>query len=101
MLRIDYPDGGSVCLPGASGRASPGDPQVCGYVGLQNVMCYHLRKVRPTRVIVPTPTDLHPDHQITYNELMISLFHASGPIWPELGKPLRHGPAGVRDGGVL
>jgi hypothetical protein len=37
---------------------------------------------------VPTHTDLHPDHRITNSELMISVFHAAGNIWPELGPPL-------------
>ena len=60
-----------------------------GYVGLQNAMTFHLRTIQPSRVFVPTPTDLHPDHRITHSELMISLFHASGAIWPELGSPLK------------
>jgi LmbE family N-acetylglucosaminyl deacetylase len=42
--------------------------------------------------LIPSPTDLHPDHQITHNELMISLFHARGAIWPELGQPLENVP---------
>jgi LmbE family N-acetylglucosaminyl deacetylase len=43
-------------------------------------------------VFVPTSADLHPDHQITHNELMICLFHAAGTIWPELGEPLADVP---------
>ena len=46
-----------------------------------------LRQVRPTRVFLPTSADMHPDHRIVHEELMISLFHAQGRIWPELGEP--------------
>jgi hypothetical protein len=41
---------------------------------------------------VPTFADLHPDHQIVNNEMMISIFHAAGAIWPELGEPLADVP---------
>jgi LmbE family N-acetylglucosaminyl deacetylase len=64
-----------------------------GYTGLQNAFTYHLRQIRPTQVFVPTMNDLHPDHKVTNSELQISLFHASGAIWPELGKPLEVPPA--------
>ena len=47
-----------------------------------------LRRVRPTRVFVPTSSDLHPDHRIVHEQLMISLFHAQGAIWPQLGEPI-------------
>jgi hypothetical protein len=43
-------------------------------------------------VFIPTIADLHPDHQIVNNEMMICLFHAAGQIWPELGKPLADVP---------
>jgi hypothetical protein len=36
---------------------------------------------------VPGASDYHPDHQIVHNELLISIFHANGKIWPELGEP--------------
>jgi LmbE family N-acetylglucosaminyl deacetylase len=81
---VGYPDGGLYSLGGRR-QARRGKNAIRGYIGLQNAFTYHLRRVRPNRVFVPTPTDLHPDHQITHNELMISLFHASGQIWPELG----------------
>lgn len=70
-------------------EADPGDPAaVAGFTGLQNALTFHLRRVRPTQVFVPTFMDLHPDHQIVHRELLISLFHAAGEIWPELGPPL-------------
>ena len=59
-----------------------------GARGLQNTFTYAFRKVRPTRVFLPTHTDLHPDHRIVNEEALISLFHAQGGIWPELGTPL-------------
>jgi LmbE family N-acetylglucosaminyl deacetylase len=59
-----------------------------GFNGLQNAFTYILRKIRPTQVFLPTSNDLHPDHRIVHEELLISLFHASGNIWPELGNAL-------------
>jgi LmbE family N-acetylglucosaminyl deacetylase len=88
---IGYPDGGLVPYVGRR-VAAAGEPALGGHVGLQNAFTYYLRKIRPARVFVPTHTDLHPDHQVTNNELMISLFHASGAIWPELGRPLAQVP---------
>jgi hypothetical protein len=41
---------------------------------------------------VPTSTDLHPDHRMVHSELMISIFHACGDIWPELGEKLSKVP---------
>jgi LmbE family N-acetylglucosaminyl deacetylase len=87
IFYIDYPDGGLTPFIGRR-PARPGERDIAGYVGLQNAFTYHLRRFRPARVFVPTPTDLHPDHRITHSELMISLFHAGGAIWPELGEPL-------------
>jgi len=85
---IDYPDGDLFRLQGR--RLPPPDiDHIRGYAGLQNALTFYLRKLGPTRVFVPTPTDLHPDHRVTYSELMISLFHASGEIWPELGTPMK------------
>ena len=49
-------------------------------------------QVRPTRVFVPTSADLHPDHRIVHEQLMISLFHAQGGIWPQLGTPIAQVP---------
>ena len=65
---------------------------ISGYSGLQNSFTYHLRKIKPTQCFLPTWNDLHPDHRIIYEELLISLFHSAGNIWPELGKPLSNVP---------
>lgn len=71
-----------------------GDPtEIEGASGLQNAYPYVLRKVQPTRVFLPTISDLHPDHRIVNEELLISLFHAQGNIWPELGAPIKTIPA--------
>lgn len=62
------------------------------YTGLQNSYTHTLRRIRPTRVLMPTGADLHPDHKIAHQEMLISLFHASGEIWPELGPPIDEVP---------
>jgi LmbE family N-acetylglucosaminyl deacetylase len=69
--------------------AEPKDPtEIGGFTGLQNAFTYYLRKIKPTQCFLPTCNDLHPDHHIVYEEFLISLFHAAGNIWPELGKPV-------------
>src|SRR5438477_255711 len=86
---IGYPDGGLYTLQGRrKHRADDEAPAIEGYVGLSNAFVHHLRRTRATRMFVPTFADLHPDHQIVNNEAMISIFHAAGAIWPELGAPL-------------
>ena len=65
---------------------------ISGFTGLQNNFTYWLRNINPTQCFLPTHNDLHPDHQIIYEEFLISLFHAAGNIWPELGKPLSRVP---------
>jgi len=59
------------------------------HAGLQNAFTYHLRKICPTQCFIPTSSDLHPDHIIVHEEFLISLFHAEGGIWPELGNPTK------------
>jgi LmbE family N-acetylglucosaminyl deacetylase len=86
---VGYPDGGLYTLQGRRVRVAEDlVPAIEGYVGLSNAFTYHLRRTRAARVFVPTFADLHPDHQIVNNEMMISIFHAAGAIWPELGTPL-------------
>jgi LmbE family N-acetylglucosaminyl deacetylase len=85
---LPFPDGG---LSPYRGRrlTSPDDPMALeGATGLQNAFTHLLRRVRPTRVFLPSITDVHPDHRIVHEEMLISLFHAQGGIWPELGEPL-------------
>ena len=75
----------------ASATVEHPDPRG-GHSGLQNSLTALLRDFRPTRVFVPTGADYHPDHQVVHRELLISLFHATGAIWPELGSPLPEPP---------
>lgn len=84
---LGFPDGGLTPFIGRK-RFQGDGPETSGYTGLQNSFTSALREFRPARVFVPSPTDLHPDHRITHSELMISLFHAHGAIWPELGAPI-------------
>jgi LmbE family N-acetylglucosaminyl deacetylase len=63
-----------------------------GFGGLQNAFTHHLRRIRPTQCFLPTSNDLHPDHKIVHEEFLISVFHAAGAIWPELGKPIENSP---------
>ena len=90
---VAYPDGNLYTLQGRRKHRPDDEVQpIEGHVGLSNAFTYHLRRTRATRVFVPTSADLHPDHQVTHNELMICLFHAAGTIWPELGEPLADVP---------
>ncbi len=66
--------------------------EIEGAGGMQNAFTYLLRQVRPNRVFLATSADLHPDHQIVHQEMLISLFHAQGNIWPELGTPIAEVP---------
>lgn len=68
-----------------SNRAGFGNFVIAGATGLQNSFTWVLRQVRPTRVFLPVHTDLHPDHRYVHHEFIISVFHAQGGIWPELG----------------
>lgn len=92
IIWIGFPD----CrLHSYRGRraAKPQDVAVIeGHTGIENAFTYHLRRVNPTRCFVPTSTDLHPDHKIVHEELLISMYHASGAIWPELGTPIEKIP---------
>lgn len=90
---LDFPD----CnLTPFMGRRPPreGEPGVIeGYGGLQNAYTHELRRRRPTRLFLASGNDLHPDHKTVYQEARISVFHAGGAIWPELGNPLEELPS--------
>ncbi len=66
---------------------------IAGFVGIQNSFTYYLRKIKPTQCFLPTSNDLHPDHKFVHEELLISIYHAAGSIWPELGEPIAKHPA--------
>lgn len=63
-----------------------------GFIGLQNSFTHWLREIVPSQCFLPTSSDLHPDHKIVHEEFLISLFHAAGNIWPELGTPIERVP---------
>lgn len=89
---LGFPDGSLNVYSGAR-FFEEGDPvNVEGLSGMQPAYTRALRRVRPTRVFVPGGSDYHPDHKFTYQELLISVFHASGNIWPELGEALSEVP---------
>ncbi len=86
---LHFPDCNLTAFAGRRPAENPADPHViAGFTGLENAYTHRFRKIRPTRIFVPTGTDLHPDHKIVHQECLISIFHACGDIWPELGIPL-------------
>jgi LmbE family N-acetylglucosaminyl deacetylase len=91
VMFLGYPDGDLVNNSGrrlASDRSGQVPDVREGYSGLQNSFTAILREFRPTRLFVMSESDYHPDHKVVYRELMISVFHAAGAIWPELGPPV-------------
>ncbi len=93
LILFDFPDAE---LAAHLGHRLTDDPNcataIAGATGLQNSYVWTLRKIRPTRVFLPTLTDIHPDHKMTHEEFVISIFHAQGKIWPELGEPIAEIP---------
>jgi LmbE family N-acetylglucosaminyl deacetylase len=88
LIRFAYTD---AMLPQAMGRhfVEPGTPnEIGGAAGMQNSLTWALRKIKPTRIFLPNHLDIHPDHQAVHNDMVISIFHAQGEIWPELGEPI-------------
>lgn len=63
-----------------------------GFSGLQNSFTHWIRRIAPSQCFLPTSSDLHPDHRIVHEEFLISLFHAAGNIWPELGSKIERVP---------
>jgi LmbE family N-acetylglucosaminyl deacetylase len=89
---LRYPDGDLNSFRGRHFTTTGSYTEIEGAVGMQNTFTHLLRQIRPNRVFLPTSTDLHPDHKVTHEELLISLFHAQGGIWPELGEPIAEVP---------
>ena len=88
IVWIGFPDCQLSGYRGRRNARSDDKAVIQNFAGLQNAFTYYLRQIRPTQCFLPTSNDLHPDHRIVYEELLISLFHAGGDIWPELGEPL-------------
>jgi len=87
---LDYPDANLMRHIGRRPAAEP--DEIAGFSGLQNSYTAHLRSYRPTHVFIMSENDYNPDHKVVYQEVLISLFHAEGAIWPELGPPLQQRP---------
>jgi len=68
-------------------EAPPAPHIVSGYTGLQNSITAEIRQFNPSRILLMSAADYHPDHKVVHQETMISIFHAQGDIWPELGPP--------------
>jgi len=92
IIWLGYPDCQINNYRGRSKSNAGEKLEIKGFKGLQNSFTYYLRKINPTQCFLPTCNDLHPDHRIVYDEFLISVFHAGGDIWPELGEPLRKIP---------
>ncbi len=96
---LDYPDANLMRhigrRPAPEPRTAPAPPapdEIAGFSGLQNSYTAQLRSYRPSHVFIMSENDYNPDHKVVYQEVLISLFHAEGAIWPELGPPLEQGP---------
>lgn len=93
---LDYPDANLMPhtgrRPAADGRPNAMPEEIAGFTGLQNSFTAHLRAFRPSHVFLMSENDYNPDHKVVYQEVLISLFHAQGAIWPELGRPLEQQP---------
>ena len=89
---IECPDCNLNAYRGRSFKTIGEPTEIAGAGGMQNAFTHALRQVRPNRVFLPTSADLHPTHRIVHEELLISLFHAQGNIWPELGEPIAEVP---------
>lgn len=85
LHRLEYDDCSLYQNAGRRFKSGQSPTIIGGAIGLQNSFTWILRRIRPTRVFLPTQTDLHPDHKMVFSEMMISIFHAQGGIWPELG----------------
>jgi LmbE family N-acetylglucosaminyl deacetylase len=93
LYQFDYDDGNLSQEMGRRFAANSDDSRIiAGGIGLQNTLTWLLRKVRPTRVFIPNRLDLHPDHKAVHHETVISVFHAQGGIWPELGSSINSIP---------
>jgi len=88
IIRLGFPSGQINNYLGRTQVKSNNTLAIKGFTGLQNAFTYYLRQIKPTQCFLPTCNDLHPAHRIVYDEFLISLFHANGDIWPELGTPL-------------
>ena len=97
---LGFPDGDLDRYRGKR-LAVAGDPvSTDGYTGLEDAFVRLLRrgithkgKTFPiTRIFFPAASDYHNDHIVSAEQIMISVFHAQGTIWPECGTAITHRP---------
>lgn len=84
IYRLEFPD---AQLWNYIGRreANPGEPEINSFTGIENGLCWAIRKARPDAIFSASLADIHPDHKAVNMELLISIFHAISGIWPEMG----------------
>jgi len=87
IVFLGYPDADLAPHLGRRKARNPADPQIAGFSGLLTAYVHHIRRLRPTRVLLHTINDPHPDHKIVYEQGLWSVFMAASPLWPELGAP--------------
>lgn len=92
LFFLNYHDCGLEHFTGHFSADDGGSTAIHGSTGLSNSYTWLLRQVNPTRVFIPSSTDIHPDHMVVNREMQICLFHAQGSIWPELGPPIQNIP---------
>ena len=92
IIWLSYPDCQLFNYRGRSFSAKGDQTELSKANGLQNSFTYWIRKTKPTHCFLPTVNDLHPDHKIVHEEFLISIFHAQGDIWPELGESIKSTP---------
>jgi LmbE family N-acetylglucosaminyl deacetylase len=92
LRQLSFPDGNLETHRGRCFNVNGCATAIEGAMGLQNSFTHALRQIRPNRIFLATSSDLHPDHRVVHEEMLISLFHAQGKIWPELGEPIAEVP---------
>lgn len=100
IVFLNFPDGGLQAFYGRR-RAEQGEPaDAHGFTGLESHFVTELRRrtgvhgarIAPTRIFVPSAADYHQDHVAVAREVPISIFHATGGIWPECGPTAERAP---------
>jgi LmbE family N-acetylglucosaminyl deacetylase len=86
VRHLGFPDGSLVQHSGS--RLEAGKP-----AGLDCALTRVIREFKPTRIVTTDSADWHPDHRATFDSARMSVFHACGDIWAELGEPLKAMPA--------
>jgi LmbE family N-acetylglucosaminyl deacetylase len=90
---LGFPDGDLERYRGKR-VAVKGDPiSGDGFTGLEDAFVrvirrgvdHHGKRYPITRIFCPAASDYHNDHVVVSEQIMISIFHAQGLIWPECG----------------